>query len=223
MDPAPDGRGAPPQQKQPFIPRNRTFIWVLVGLLAVNVLLAILTSGPSSRPQVPYQPFFVEQVTANNVREISSTADSIDGTLKKEATYTPPDGGDPVKVGSDFKTEVPTFIDNRATTELLTQHHVVINASAPDSGRSVLGTILLSFLPTLLIIGFFLWLIRKQTGGKGGGILGGFGRSTARRVGEDAQNRVTFKDVAGIDEAEEELEEIVDFLKNPQRYTRLGA
>jgi cell division protease FtsH len=99
----------------------------------------------------------------------------------------------------------------------------VINASAPDSGRSVLGTILLSFLPTLLIIGFFLWLIRKQTGGKGGGILGGFGRSTARRVGADSQNRVTFKDVAGIDEAEEELEEIVDFLKNPERYTKLGA
>jgi cell division protease FtsH len=223
VDPAPDGRGAPPQQKPPFIPRNRTFIWFLVGLLAVNVLLAILTSGPESRPQVPYQPFFVEQVTANNVLEISSTADSIDGTLKKEATYTPPGGGDPVKVGSDFKTEVPSFIDNRATTELLTQHHVVINASAPDSGRSVLGTILLSFLPTLLIIGFFLWLIRKQTGGKGGGILGGFGRSTARRVGADGENRITFKDVAGIDEAEEELEEIVDFLKNPERYTKLGA
>jgi cell division protease FtsH len=223
VDPAPDGRGAPPQKNPPLIPRNRTFIWFLVGLLAVNVLLAVLTSGPESRPQVPYQPFFVEQVTADNVREISSTADSIEGTLTKEATYTPPDGGDPVKVGSDFKTEVPSFIDNRAVTELLTEHHVVINASAPDSGRSVLGTILLSFLPTLLIIGFFFWMIRRQTGGKGGGILGGFGRSTARRVGEDAQNRVTFKDVAGIDEAEEELEEIVDFLKNPERYTKLGA
>jgi cell division protease FtsH len=223
VDPAPDGRGAPPQQKPPFIPRNRTFIWFLVGLLAVNVLLAILTSGPESRPQVPYQPFFVDQVSANNVREISSTEDSIEGTLKKEAIYTPPDGGDPVKVSSDFKTEVPSFIDNRAVTELLTQHHVVINASAPDSGRSVLGTILLSFLPTLLIIGFFLWLIRKQTGGKGGGILGGFGRSTARRVGADSKDRVTFKDVAGIDDAEEELEEIVDFLKNPERYTKLGA
>jgi cell division protease FtsH len=222
VDPAPDGRGAPPQKKPPFIPRNRTFIWFILGLLAVNVLISILASGGGSRPQVPYQPFFVEQVTADNVQEISSTSDSIEGTLKKEATYTPPGGGDPVKVGEDFKTEVPSFIDSKAVTELLTEHHVVINASAPSSGGSPLLTILFAFLPTLLIIGFFLWLIRKQTGGKGG-ILGGFGRSTARLVDADAQGRITFKDVAGIDEAEEELEEIVDFLKNPDRYTKLGA
>jgi cell division protease FtsH len=223
VDPAPDGRGAPPQQKPPIIPRNRAFIWVLAGVLAVNLLLAIITSGPASRPQVPYQPFFVDQVTANNVRDISSTGDSIEGTLKEEATYTPPGGGDAVKVGNDFKTEVPSFIDNNAVTTLLTEHNVVINASPPDSGRSVLGTILLGFLPTLLLIGFFIWLIRRQAGGGRGGILGGFGRSTARRVQADGQDRITFKDVAGIDEAEEELEEIVDFLRNPQRYTRLGA
>jgi len=223
VDPAPDGRGAPPQKKPPFIPRSRTFIWILVGLLALNVVVSILASGHANRPQVPYQPFFVEQVEANNVREISSTSDSIEGTLKKEATYTPPGGGDEAKVSEDFKTEVPSFIDNKATTELLTEHHVVINASAPSSGSSPLLTILFAFLPTLLIIGFFLWLIRKQTGGGKGGILGGFGRSTARRVDADGKDRITFKDVAGIDEAEEELEEIVDFLKNPSRYTKLGA
>src|SRR5206468_10460651 len=85
------------------------------------------------------------------------------------------------------------------------------------------GTILLGFLPTLLLIGFFIWLIRRQAGGGRGGVLGGFGRSTARRVQAGETERVTFEDVAGIDEAEDELVEVVDFLRNPKRYTKLGA
>ena len=206
-----------------MIPRSRAFIAFLLGLLAVNLLISILTSGPASRPRVPYQPFFVNQVTANNVEEISSEGDSIEGTLTNKATYDPPGDAKPVTVDKDFKTEVPSFIDHNSVTQLLAQHSVVINANPPDSGRSVLGTIILGFLPTILLIGFFIWLIRRQMGGGGGGILGGFGRSTARRVRPGEQERVTFDDVAGIEEAEDELEEIVDFLKNPQRYTKLGA
>jgi cell division protease FtsH len=206
-----------------MIPRSRAFIAFLVGLLAVNLLISILTSGPASRPRVPYQPFFVNQVTANNVQDISSEGDSIEGTLKNDATYDPPGDDKPVKVDKDFKTEVPSFIDHNSVTQLLAQHSVVINANPPDSGRSVLGTIILGFLPTLLLIGFFIWLIRRQMGGGGGGVLGGFGRATARRVQPGEQERVSFEDVAGIDEAEDELVEIVDFLRNPQRYTKLGA
>jgi cell division protease FtsH len=207
-----------------MIPRSRAFIAFLVGLLAVNLLISILTSGPASRPRVPYQPFFVNQVTANNVQDISSQGDSIEGTLKNQATYDPPGDAKPVTVDKDFKTEVPSFIDHNSVTQLLAQHQVVINANPPDSGRSVLGTIILGFLPTILLIGFFIWLIRRQMGGGGGGgILGGFGRSTARRVRPGEQERITFEDVAGIDEAEDELEEVVDFLRNPQRYTKLGA
>jgi cell division protease FtsH len=205
-----------------MIPRSRAFIAFLLGLLAVNILISLLTAGPASRPRVPYQPFFVNQVKAGNIEEITSTGESIEGTLKNEATYTPP-GGDAVKVDKDFKTEVPSFIDPAQVTALLTDNNVVINAEAPDSGRSVLGTLLLGFLPTLLLIGFFIWLIRRQTGGGGGGVLGGFGRSTARRAKPGEEARITFDDVAGIDEAEDELVEIVDFLRNPQRYTKLGA
>jgi cell division protease FtsH len=206
-----------------MVPRSRAFIAFLLGLLAVNILISVLTSGPASRPRVPYQPFFTNQVTASNVEEISSTGESIEGQLKNEATYDPPGDAKPVKV-TKFKTEVPSFIDPASITQLLVQHGVVINAEPPDSGRSTFGTILLGFLPTLLLIGFFIWLIRRQAGGGGGGVLGSFGRSTARRVrpGEELE-RVTFKDVAGIDDAEDELVEIVDFLKNPQRYTKLGA
>ena len=205
-----------------MIPRSRTFIAILLGLLVVNLVVSFITRGPPERERVPYQPFFVNQVEAGNVSEISSQGDSIEGELKSEATFDPPGDAEPVQVTS-FETEVPTFIARAQVTRLLDQNNVVINAEPPDSGRSLLGTILLGFLPTILLVGFFIWLARRQLGGGGGGILGGFGRSTARRVQPREQERVTFDDVAGIDEAEDELVEVVDFLKNPQRYTKLGA
>jgi cell division protease FtsH len=221
VDPAPDGRGAPPESKPPMIPRSRAFIAILLGLLAVNLVISFVTGGPAARQRVPYQPFFVDQVKAGNVNEISSKEDSIEGELKREATYDPPGDAKPVTVTS-FKTEVPAFIDPAQPTRLLAAHNVVINAEPPDSGRSLWATLLLGFLPTILLVGFFIWLFRRQTGA-GGGVLGGFGRSTARRLKAGEQERVTFDDVAGIDEAEDELVEVVDFLKNPQRYTKLGA
>ena len=97
---------------------------------------------------------------------------------------------------------------------------MVVNASAADGGRSPLLTLLLGFGPTLLLVGIFVYLARRMSSG---GALGGFGRSLAKRVKPEDQARVTFDDVAGIDEAENELVEIVDFLKNPKRYQRLGA
>ncbi|MDP9277360.1 MAG: ATP-dependent zinc metalloprotease FtsH, partial [Actinomycetota bacterium] len=204
-----------------MIPRSRAFIAILLGLLVVNLVISFVTGGPPGRERVPYQPFFVDQVKAGNVKEISSQQDSIEGELKREATYDPPGDAKPLTV-TNFKTEVPAFIDPADLTRLLDQQNIVINAEPPDTGRSLLATILLGFLPTILLVGFFVWFARRQMGG-GGGVLGGFGRSTARRVKPGEQERVTFDDVAGIDDAEDELVEVVDFLKNPQRYTKLGA
>ena len=163
---------------------------ILFGLLVLNLVIAFVTGGPAGRERVPYQPFFVDQVDAGNVKEISSQADSIEGELKKEATYDPPGDAKPVTV-TKFQTEVPAFIDHTQVTRLLDQRNVVINAEPPDSGRSLLGSLLLGFLPTILLVGFFIWLYRRQMGGGGGGVLGGFGRSTARRVrrGEQPKRR----------------------------------
>jgi cell division protease FtsH len=222
VDPAPDGRGAPPESKPPMIPRSRLFIAILLGLLVVNVVISFVTSGPPDRQRVPYQPFFLDQVKVGNVNEISSQGDSIEGELKSEATYDPPGDAKPVTV-TNFETEVPAFVDHGQITRLLDRQKVVVNAEPPDTGRSLLGTLLLGFLPTILLVAFFVWVARRQMGAGGGGVLGGFGRSTARRVKPGQQDRVTFEDVAGIDEAEDELVEVVDFLKNPQRYTKLGA
>jgi cell division protease FtsH len=198
------------------------FLAVLLGLLVVNLVISFVTSGPPSRQRIPYQPFFVDQVRAGNVAEISSQENSIEGDLGHDATYDPPGDAKPITVTS-FETEVPAFIDHLQITKLLDRHNVAVNAEPPDTGRSIFVTLLLGFLPTILLVGLFVWLARRQLGGGGGGLLGGFGRSTARRVRPGEQERVCFNDVAGIDEAEDELVEVVDFLKNPQRYTKLGA
>jgi cell division protease FtsH len=221
VEPAPDGRGAPPQKPPPMVPRNRrgTFLGILVALLAVNFILALATSKPTERTRVPYQPFFVEQVQKGNVQEISSKDQTIEGDLKKPATYTPPGGK--AETVDKFKTQVPAFIDTTDLTKTLADQNVVINAQSPDSGRSAFWTLILGFGPTILLVALFIWFARRAS--SAGGALGGFGRSQARRVQPDTQSRVTFDDVAGIDEAENELVEIVDFLKNPKRYQRLGA
>jgi cell division protease FtsH len=205
-----------------MIPRSRQFIAFLLGLLVLNLVISFITGSPEERERVPYQPFFVDQVEAGNVSEISSQGDSIEGELENEATYDPPGDEEPVMVTS-FETEVPAFISPGQVTSLLDREDVVINAEPPDEGRSLFLTLLLGLLPAILIVAFFIWLYRRQTGAGGGGVLGGFGRSTARRVRPEGQERVSFDDVAGIDEAEDELVELVDFLKNPQRYTKLGA
>jgi cell division protease FtsH len=220
VEPAPDGRGEKPA-KPPMIPRSRALLAFFAVLLILNLVISFLTGSPPDRPRVPYQPFFLEQVEAGNVEAITSREDSIEGDLKKPMTYDPPGDDKPVDV-DEFKTQVPAFIDRAGLTSVLTEKEVVINARAPDAGRSFVLSLLLGLAPALLLVGFFVWLARRQARG-GGGVLGGFGRSTARRHERAAQQRVSFDDVAGIDEAERELVEIVDFLKNPERYSRLGA
>jgi cell division protease FtsH len=86
----------------------------------------------------------------------------------------------------------------------------------------LIQTLLFSFGPTILLVVLFVWLMRRASGGGAGGVLGQFGRSRARRV-ETSHQTVTFNDVAGIDEAENELVEVVDFLKSPDKYRKLGA
>src|SRR5258706_7560254 len=80
----------PGVQKPPMIPRNRNFISFLVGLLVLNLVLSFATGGPPSRTRVPYQPFFVQQLNADNVLQITSREDSLEGQLEKPVRYDPP-------------------------------------------------------------------------------------------------------------------------------------
>jgi cell division protease FtsH len=217
VSPAPDGRGAPPPEGPGRRFNWRRFLILVAVLLALNSLLASVLPGGGPPPRVSYTPVFLEQVRSGNVKEISSQGDTISGEFEREVNP-PGDAGNT----TEFRTEVPTFANDDQLSRLLEANDVVVNAEAPNEGRGFLATFAISLLPTLLLIGVFIYIIRRAGGGAGG--IGGFGRSRAKRVDADATvQRVCFDDVAGIDEAEDELVEIVDFLKNPEKYRRLGA
>ncbi len=220
VTPSSDGRGGRAEDKPPWMPGDRRWWWLFGALLVLNLVLAFATGGAASRQQVPYQPFFVEQLQAGNVKSISSLEDSIDGDLKRAVRYDPAGQAQPVDV-TRFKTQVPAFIDRAELTRLVSSQDVVVNARAQDTGRAFWTNLLLGIVPWLLIIGVTLYVMRNYS--QGGGLMGSFGKSTARRIAPSELDRVTFDDVAGIDEAESELAEVVDFLKRPERYHKLGA
>ena len=192
-------------------------IFILL-LLLLNVLVASLVQPPQpARVRIPYSPTFLAQISAGNVSSISSRGSTVEGDFRAAVRY--PNGkATPAK---RFTTELPAFAEDKALLALLQSKGVVINASAPSSGTSLLVTLLLSFGPALLIILLFVWLMRRAAGNLGGGVTA-FGRSRAQRV-EPSQQHLTFADVAGIDEAKAELSELVDFLRDPDKYRRLGG
>jgi cell division protease FtsH len=205
-----------PERPRLFGPR---FWMVLLGLLVLNWVLSALLVRPPERTEVAYT-LFRAQVEAGNVASVTGIEDAIDGDFKHPVRVPVDDQEQEV---TRFSSRRPSFAADDNLWELLTEHNVEVSAEPPP-GPSLLERILLGFGPTLLLVGLFVLLARRAAGGAGGaGALGGFGRSRARRYEPETGRRTTFADVAGIDEVEDEVAEIVDFLKNPDRYRRLGA
>ncbi|HYW90583.1 MAG TPA: ATP-dependent zinc metalloprotease FtsH [Chloroflexota bacterium] len=213
-------------KKQPQLPnsmRPRPWWVSFVLVLLLNYLLVqfLLPEQTQPRIDVPYT-FFKDQVAKDNVSDVTSRADVIQGTFKQQVAY-PPDKQD-AKPSTLFQTVRPEFADT-GLESLLEQHNVIINARPIDEPRSWWMTLLLSFGPTLLLIIGFVWLTTRAQGALGSGGPFGLGRSRAKRYdqSEEGAPRITFADVAGIDEAKQELVEVVDFLREPKKYTRLGG
>jgi cell division protease FtsH len=221
VTPAPDGRGAGGQQRPPSPSRSRWWIAgaVVVFLLAINLWVSSQALKPPAPVRIPYSPTFLNAVAANNVTKISSTGDSISGTVKTAITYP---AGSTTK-STTFSTQIPSFADDATLFSSLRKEGVTINAQPANGGPSVAESLIFGFGPTLLLVALFVFIARRSAGAGGGaGGLMSFGRSRARRV-EASDQHITFEDVAGIDEAKEELTEIVDFLKTPDKYLALGA
>jgi cell division protease FtsH len=219
--------GSPPGASRAMPPR-RTWLSFLVILLINFYVVRVLFPEKDAAVKVPYTRF-KEEVAKRNVVQIYSQGASLTGRFGKPITY--PAVADTAaktvpQVVTNFATTLPAFVDP-GLEALLIANGVEISAEPIRTGSGPLATLLFGFGPAALLIGFYVWLYRRSAkqgaGGLGGMLTGGLGKSTAKRFDQDQAGKVTFADVAGIDEAENELVEIVDFLRDPQKYTRLGG
>ncbi len=177
-------------------------LWFMAGLLLLFLFSTI--QGPRETVQAPL-PFsdFLAEVEAGQVEEVTLRGSEVIGTYAD---------------GRMFRTYAPEGAD---IVTALTRNNVGIVVDPPRE-PSFMWSLLVSAFPILLLIAVWVYFMRRMQGGAGGGGIMGIGKSRARMLTQDSR-RVTFQDVAGIDEAKQELEEIVDFLRAPQKFQVLGG
>ncbi|MCK5269713.1 MAG: ATP-dependent zinc metalloprotease FtsH [Sedimentisphaerales bacterium] len=190
-------------------PRNM-FGWLLIIVFGVMIFSMVSDMGLHIE-NIPYSEF-EKRVQNGEVKEVTISGDHLTGEMKDEAMA----GKDP-KEKKKFEV-VLLGPDPEGLTDLLRKNGVLFKYERP----STFVTILIGLLPWILLIGIMYFFIFRQFRGGGAGMLGSFGRSR-HKVASEEQSKVTFEDVAGIDEAKDEVEEIIQFLRNPRKFQRLGG
>ena len=177
-------------------------LWIIIALLLVA--LFNLFNGPTTRAgraPISYSEF-TQQVNAEGVKSVTIQGRHIEGFFKTNQKFT---------------TDTP---DDPSLVQRLLEHHVDVSATPEEGNMPTLLSVFINWFPMLLIAAIWIFFIRQMQ--SGGGKAMGFGKSRAKMLTE-RQGRVTFEDVAGVDEAKEDLVEIVDFLRDPQKFQKLGG
>ena len=216
--------GVPPASKQGGNggPRwGRMVFWALLAVIFGASFFTSVNTGGETPTTIAYTAF-TKQVAASNVKDVYAKGYSIEGELKKAQAVPGKQG----ETYTHFSTERPAFAQDNIFKEM-TDKGVVVEAKPINEQRSMFANLLISLAPLLIFVALWVGIIywmRKRAGGMGGlggGMLGSLRRNP--KPVEVGERRVTFDDVAGIDEVESELTEVVDFLKYPDKYRRLGA
>ena len=176
-------------------------LWVVIAFILMTVFKQLSNTGAGV--EVPYSTFY-EEVKKHQIRDVTMTGRAISGVRMD---------------GSKFTTYSPET-DNRELITHLLNNKVEIKGEAPE--QSIWVQMLISWFPIFLIVGLWIFFMRQMQGGGGGRGALSFGKSRARMLGED-QVKITFNDVAGVDEAKEEVAELVEFLRDPGKFQKLGG
>jgi cell division protease FtsH len=176
-------------------------LWLVIAVVLMSVVSNL--SQRQSAPKAIEYSQFVREVHDGKVAQVTIQGNNITGQYQDKGTFKTYAPNDPKLVDDLFK-------------------NGVVIAAKPPEGQSLLLSILINLLPVLLILGVWLYFMRQMQGGGGGRGAMSFGKSRARMLTEE-QNKITFEDVAGAEEAKEEVEELVEFLRDPSKFQRLGG
>jgi cell division protease FtsH len=178
-------------------------LWIVIALLLVFLFNLFQNSTQHANTQSVSYTQFSQQVGQGEVKKVTVAGDQLRGELSN---------------GTNFVTTVPS--NDPTLWPLLKDHNVNVTVQPADDGMPTLMSVFINWFPMLLLIAVWVFFLRQMQAG--GGKAMGFGKSRAKLLTE-RQGRVTFEDVAGVDEAKDDLKEIVDFLRDPQKFQRLGG
>jgi len=210
----------PPSNTGPS-PEKPDFSWgkfIVRALLIFAAMFAFLTiQDGMNGPQAISYTEFDKQVEATNITEVFARGHTIQGELRVEKPIPEPKPKNGATSYKRFSTERPVFAQDDLM-ERLEKSKATVRATPLVEERGLLTNLLISFSPILLMVAFYAWIAKRQQASMGG-LFGG----KARKPVDPEKVRVTFEDVAGIDEVEDEIQEIVDYLKHPLKYSQVGA